>query len=310
MNQPRRYVFGPVPSRRLGRSLGIDLVPAKTCAFDCVYCQLGGTNARTANRRPYVVLEQVIEELDAALEADPAPDFITLSGSGEPTLHRELDACIAAIRERTAVPIAILTSGALLFRASVRAACAQADVILPTLAAHNDRLYSRIHRPVEGIGFQTHFEGLVAVSTESQARLWLELFLLEGLNASDADLRAFTAVIDAIRPDKIQLNTVVRPPSSPSALSVSPDKLDDWAVKLGPKAEVIAEHTVLPPCQAHPDELDLLALFRRHPCRLEELTQTSGLDPQQVRESLERLRAAGLVISHWHDGREYFVARD
>ncbi|RMF77936.1 MAG: radical SAM protein, partial [Planctomycetota bacterium] len=217
-----KYVFGPVPSRRLGRSLGIDLVPLKTCSFNCIYCQLGRGKRTVTERDEFVPLEAVLQELTEALADAPPPDYITLSGSGEPTLYERLGELIGLIKGVSPAPVAILTNGSTLSDANVRADCGRADVILPTLAAHSEEQYQRIHRPAPGMTLERHVEGLRAFRREQETRMWLELFLLEGVNASDDDLQAFAKLLDRIRPHAIQLNTAVRPTAERYAFAVAP----------------------------------------------------------------------------------------
>ena len=152
------YVFGPVPSRRLGRSLGVDLVPFKTCTYDCIYCQLGRTTNKTIERRQWVPMELVLEELEKKL--DSRPDYITLSGSGEPTLFTPLDKLIEGIRSLTDIPVAVLTNGSLLGSAEVRHKLAGADLVIPSLDAGNEVAFRLVNRPHEALAFERLLAGL------------------------------------------------------------------------------------------------------------------------------------------------------
>ena len=304
------YLFGPVPSRRLGRSLGVDLMPSKTCSFDCIYCQLGRATCRTIERRAYVPVEEVIKELTHALAADAALDYVTLSGSGEPTLHSSLDQVVRAIRAQTTIPVAILTNGSLLHDQEVRDGCALADVVLPTLAAHDEAGYQRIHRPAGGLSFEQHVAGLLAFRREHETEMWLELFLLEGLNASGEDIEAFSGLLERIGPERIQLNTAVRPVGEATAVAVSSAKLEVWARRLGPRAEVIAERNAAcsAPCAAV--EQDVLQLCRRRPCTLDDISATLGLHKNEAAKYVTSLTNAGLIQATRHANREFYAARD
>ena len=218
-------MFGPVPSRRLGRSLGVDLVPFKTCPFDCVYCQLGGTTTKTAKTDVYVPTEEVLAEVAAKLAGKPDCDYITISGSGEPTLHRDLGRIIAAIKAMTDVPVAVLTNGALLNNPDVRRALAQADLVMPSLDAGDAKTFQRINRPCPAVTFQSVLEGLKAFRREYSGSLCLEVFLVADVNASESQVRKIKAILDQVRPDRVDVNTVTRPPAHEDARPVDPETL-------------------------------------------------------------------------------------
>lgn len=308
MRHEPRYLFGPVASRRLGRSLGVDLTPFKTCSFDCVYCEVGRTTHRTSRRQVYTPVRDVLAELEATLATIPPPDYVTLAGSGEPTLHAQLDELIRGIRRVTTVPIAVLTNGSLLSDPPVRQACGRADLVLPTLAAHDEPGFQRIHRPAPGLTLEQHLAGLVTFRQEQPAAMWLELFILEGFNAGDDDLRAFKPLIERIDPHRIQINTAVRPPAEPDARPVSAEKLAAWAAALGPRAEVIADvHRV---CQAGgaSGDAEILAICQRRPCTLTQIAAGLGLSVEDTAARIARLRAAGKLRVELLEGQEFLVA--
>lgn len=308
MEGGKQLVYGPVPSRRLGRSLGVDLVPFKVCSFNCVYCQLGPTTNLTLERKEYVPVAELVDAVAGALQRGPEPDYVTLAGSGEPTLHSKLSEIIRAIRELTDKPIAVLTNGSLLFEKEVRDACALADVVMPTLAAHDEAGYRRVHRACPELTLERHVSGLKAFRREHETPMWLELFVLEGVNASDADRAAFAALLAEIGPDRIQINTAVRPTSEPGALSVSAEKLEAWARALGPKAEVIAEVPIGRAQSSGMTQADVLALCRRRPCTLEQIADALGVHRNEVVKHVTSLLSAKSIRSEWKDGREYFAA--
>lgn len=269
MPEASHHIFGPVASRRLGLSLGIDLVPYKTCSFDCIYCQLGETTRQQLWRRSYVTAERIAAELDEFFASDrPRPDYVTLSGSGEPTLNAGLEDVIKAIRQRTDVPVAVLTNGSLFWDALVRKACGLADVVLPTLAACNEAQFEHVHRPADGLTLERHVAGLEAFSQEQSTPMWLELFLIEGVNAGDDDLAAFAELISRIAPARVQLNTAVRPTTEEDVIAVAPAKLDAWAAALGPTAEVIAEFSHAGRGDFAVEASAVLSMCRRRPARL------------------------------------------
>lgn len=306
--EPARHIFGPVPSRRLGLSLGVDLVPYKTCTFNCIYCQLGQTTRRQMWMRAYVTAERIAAELEAYFASDrPRPDYVTLSGSGEPTLNAALGDIITAIKSRTNVPIALLTNGSLFWDAGVREACALTDVVLPTLAACNEAQFQQVHRPADGLTLARHLAGLAAFTREHATPMWLELFLIEGVNASESDLPAFANLIERIGPARVQLNTAVRPTTEEDVIAVSPSKLAAWAAALGPTAEVIADFAHAPSGTYAVEASSVLSMCQRRPCTLDDVASGLSLHPAQASKLLTELLSAGRVRSSWRDRREYFV---
>ena len=212
------FVFGPVPSRRLGLSLGIDLIPAKTCSYDCLYCQVGRTTEKIVTPEAFVPVQIVMAELKKRLEK-VRPDTITLSGSGEPTLYAPMANLISSIREATDIRIAILTNGSLFWKEEVRAGVLDAHVIAPTLSTVFEETYRAIHRPHEDIQLGMIIEGLKKLRSEFKGLIFLEVVLLNGFNDSDREIEGLKRVIEGIAPDKVQLNTVVRPPADSRAES-------------------------------------------------------------------------------------------
>jgi wyosine [tRNA(Phe)-imidazoG37] synthetase (radical SAM superfamily) len=182
VTEEKKYLYGPVPSRRLGRSLGVDIVPFKVCPLDCIYCQLGRTVDKTVERKEYVSIEPVLAELKDRLAEDLQADFITISGSGEPTLNSGLGRLIEGIKKITDIPVAVLTNGALFTDKSVRADCLQADVVLPSLDAGDEVAFRKINRQHPDINIEKLITGLCEFRNEFSGRIWLEVFFVEGLN--------------------------------------------------------------------------------------------------------------------------------
>lgn len=301
-----RLTFGPVPSRRLGRSLGVDLVPMKTCSFDCVYCQLGRTTRKTQARRSYVSFDAVVGELAWILATGVAIDCVTLSGSGEPTLHRRLGDVIRAVRDMTDTPVAVLTNGSMLCDAQVRRDCGLADVVLPTLAAVDQRQYERIHRPCEGMRLERHLVGIHDFRQEFDTPIWLELFLVKGVNTAARHLARFREIIHWLKPDRVQINTTVRPAPGGVGLTVPRETLEEWARQLGPNAEVIAGEVA---GQFDGDDVDedaLLELCRRRPCTLDDLAAALRAHRHHVAKHLARLLQAGRIESKQLNGRLFY----
>lgn len=301
------HVFGPVPSRRLGRSLGVDLVPFKTCSYDCIYCQLGRTTCRTVERQEWVPLDAVLEELGAKLAC--RPDYITLSGSGEPTLHSRLGEVIRGIRALTRVPVAVLTNGSLLWQPEVREAVALADVVLPSLDAPDAEGFNSINRPHPEVTFERLLEGLIALRDGFAGQYWLEVMLLAGSTDRPAQVRQLANWVGRIRPDKVQLNTAVRPPAEAYATAVPPRRLAALAAIFEPRAEVVAGHRGRRvPGSPTPYSEAVLTLLRRRPCTLDEVAQGLPMKPAEVVKSLTGLEARGEVQHARHGGRVFYQA--
>jgi len=310
MNDSRhKYVFGPVPSRRLGRSLGVDLVPFKTCPFDCVYCQLGRTTLHTARREEYASTDQVLAELAEVLGRRPECDYVTLSGSGEPTLHRDLDRIVSAVKDLTDVPLAVLTNAALLGDPDVRRALLPADLVVPSLDAGDEETFARVNRPCPPITFPSLVDGLTAFRGEYTGRIDLEILLVAGLNDSDEQIEKIKALAARIRPDGIDLNTVTRPPAEADARPVGPERLSRIAEILGPSARIIAPHTPGDDRSGPVDRQELLGLLRRRPCTLDDLMAALRCHRWEAAKLLGQLTEEGVIAVRRHEDTMYYEVR-
>jgi wyosine [tRNA(Phe)-imidazoG37] synthetase (radical SAM superfamily) len=304
-----RYLYGPVPSRRLGRSLGVDIVPAKVCTLDCVYCQIGRTTEKTIERKNYTDIEAVLAELKERLAAGLKADFITISGSGEPTLHSRLGELIDGIKKITNIPVAVITNGTLLYRPDVRADCAKADVVLPSLDAGDQRAFQRINRPHTDISIEKLISGLCAFRNEYPGRIWLEVFFVEGLNTDSEQIAKIKSAIERICPDKVQLNTAVRPTAEPNIKSVDAEKLKSIADLLGEKCEVVADFS-----PRHHDEYfeskaeDVLSMLKRRPCTLEDVCRGLDINRNEALKYITGLKSQGVIDSEEKDGTIFFKA--
>lgn len=273
----QRFVYGPVPSRRLGRSLGLDLVPFKTCSYDCIYCQLGRSPRKTIERKPYIPAEKILQEVQQKLKEGVRPDRITLAGSGEPTLNSEIGLLIHEIKKLSAIPVAVLTNGSLLESGQVRESLMEADVVLPSLDAHDHEGFETINRPHPDIRFETMVEGLVAFGKEYPGEIWLEIFILDGINASEADAAKFKHWIERINPHKVHINTAVRPSAESYARPVLPEEMARFCNIVSDKAEVIAPFRASEKQEPRAVvERDLLSLLARRPCTVDDIA--SGLN--------------------------------
>ena len=303
----QEYIFGPVPSRRLGRSLGVDLVPFKTCSYDCIYCQLGKTTNKTVQRKEWVPLDTVIEQLKARL--DSGPDYITLSGSGEPTLFSRLEELICRIKEITNIPVAVLTNGSLLSLPDVRSALQSADLVVPSLDAGSSKVFQYVNRPHSSITFSRMLEGLVKFREEYKGKYWLEVFLIAGVTTTEAEINRLAACINSIRPDKVQVNTVTRPPAEDFAGRVPEKQLKTIAAQLYDNAEVIADYD-----KVHEQESfsvrrqDVLTLLKRRPCSVEDIALGLGLHRNEVVKYVEELSCEGKIEATPQNQQLYYRA--
>lgn len=308
-NHAHNYLFGPVPSRRLGRSLGVDLVPFKTCSLDCVYCECGPTTTLTMQRANYVPVAAVLAELAAWLQAGGTADFITLAGSGEPTLHSGLAELIRGIRALTTIPICILTNGTLFHVPEVRAAAALADVVVPSLDAPDAATFARINRPAPECDFDTYLAGLRAFAAAFRGALWLEIFIVPGINDSEPCVRELARLAAELHPAKIQLNTAVRPPAEASVQPASAEFLHAIAPWFTPRAEVVASFRATVQEQTSVPLDDVLNLVRRRPCTIHDVAHGLSISFSAARAALSELAARGAVVCEHHDNNEFYRSR-
>lgn len=282
------HIFGPIPSRRLGRSLGVDLVPYKTCTYDCIYCQLGSTNCKTMERKEWVPLEEIVEELRSKISCKP--DYITLSGSGEPTLFSKIDILIQHIKEITDIPVAVLTNGSLLWKKEVRKQLLNADLVIPSLDAADNTMFHTVNRPHEEIIYDQMIEGLIQFRKEFKGQYWLEVFFLGGYSAIESEVDKFVEKVNDIKPDRVQLNTVTRPPAYNFAFSVKKTRLVSFAEKFTPKGEVIANFAKnVQILDNNSDKNDILEILKRRPCTLGDIAQGLSIHPNEAVKFLEEL---------------------
>jgi len=305
--EKEKYLYGPVPSRRLGLSLGVDIVPFKICSLDCIYCQLGKTTEKTIKRKEYVPVEVVLDELKQRLAQDLQADFITIGGSGEPTLNAKLGQLIEKIKKITDIPVAVLTNGTLLTDKSVRADCARADVVLPSLDAGDEQTFQKINRPHRDISIEKLVNGLCAFRDEFAGRIWLEVFFVEGLNTDAGQIAKINKLIQRIRPDRVQLNTAVRPTTEMGVKKVDAENLQAIAAQLGQKCEVVADFSP-GRCGRFIERgaEDVLLILKRRPCSLNDICAGLGISRNEALKYIAHLQRRGLVHSEGKEGIIFF----
>jgi wyosine [tRNA(Phe)-imidazoG37] synthetase (radical SAM superfamily) len=304
-------VYGPVPSRRFGLSLGLDLVPVKTCTFDCVYCQIGATTELTVDRRDFVPLATVLADLEEALRRGPQPEVVTLAGSGEPTLYRSLGELVRRVHALTDVPVLLLTNGSLFSWEDVARDALLVDLLAPSLDAGDERTFRRLNRPHPQISYDTLLAGLRDVTHRFPGPVHLEVMLVNGLNDDRASLEAIAARLPELRATTIDINTVVRPSGVPGARASTPETLELARTLFGEKARIIASFPSREASTARellPDERRLLALIARRPCTIEDIEAALDLDRSAVVLTLDRLVRSGAAEKRVEGGGAYFRA--
>jgi wyosine [tRNA(Phe)-imidazoG37] synthetase (radical SAM superfamily) len=309
--QESRHIFGPVHSRRLGFSLGIDVVPAKTCTFNCIFCQLGRTTHQTIERQEYVPTEEVMTELEAYLEKDGKADYLTFSGSGEPTLHSKIGEMIARTKQMTKIPVAVLTCGALLYDPQVRRELAPVDVVLPSLNAISPAVFRAVNRPHGALQLAAMIDGLRRFRREYRGRLWLEIMFVKSVNDDPAEIARLQRAIAEIKPDKVHLTTVARPPAESETLALTSAELKAIATALGAQTEVV----LLPPPTYKLQSGDSLIaevvnLIARRPAKLEEICEQVNCKHDLIWLALNALIEAGAVKVRNHQGKKFYAASD
>ena len=316
-----KMVYGPVPSRRLGRSLGVNPIPFKTCDYSCVYCQLGRTTHMTTQRRDFFPPEEIINEIKKVIEPEIESsqseiDFVTFVGEGEPTLCKSLGWLIRKTKEMGDIPIAVDTNGSLLYREDVRNDLSQADIIMPSLDAGTAETFRRINRPHRRIDFEAVVGGMERFRQEYDGKIWMEVMLVKGLNDSEKELDALKNRLEPIEPDRTYINVPIRPPAEP------------WAVPPDKEAIVLA-HSILGDANVvditteetgefsiggftKPEDA-ILAIIRRHPMREGQVIETLKkikLEEKDVRDSLKRLEESGKIKKVKYRNKVFWVTKE
>ena len=309
-----QYVYGPMLSRRLGQSLGVDLIPLKTCNWNCVYCQLGRTVPLSNERKDFFPPEDILKEVKTAFKTYKSfqIDWIAIVGSGEPLLCKSIGWLIQQFRMMTKIPIAVITGGSLFYRPEARHDVALADAVLPTLNAGSPELYKRISRPHPEITFEKYVEGLVKLGEEYRGHLWPEVMLIKGLNDTEDALQDIACVLQRIRCDEIHINLPVRPPAESWVQPSDEEGLIRAMVILGDKAHVIRpvnENTVRHNYETWTDTVT--SIVSRHPLREEEVTNMlSHFTSRKSDTILDEIKSSGNVQIIERYGRRFWCAAD
>ena len=305
-----KYTYGPVPSRRLGLSLGVDLVPKKICTYDCIYCQIGRPTLQTVERKEYVPARSILLDVEQSLrEWGEKIDYIAISGSGEPTLNSAIGEIIQGIKKLTTTSVAVITNSSLLHLKEVRQALRAADVVMPSLDAVTPSVFQTINRPLPFLEIEQIIQGLAAFRGEYKGQIWLEILLCRGINDAGEEIERMREAIHIIRPDKVQLNTVVRPGVEDYAAALSPDQMEQIKNALGADAEIIAEfegdgHRM--PQEAIEERV--IRIIQRRPETPDDLAKALGLHDLEIAKILDKLAKEGKVTYRVFNQRVYYEA--
>ncbi|MCF7858827.1 MAG: radical SAM protein [Candidatus Cloacimonetes bacterium] len=308
-----KHLFGPVPSRRLGMSLGVDLVPHKVCSFNCIYCEVGRTTKRTIERKEYIPINEVITELASYLDQKPKLDYITFSGAGEPTLNSSIGKVVSFIKENyTQYKLALITNSSLLWRKEVRKEIRQLDLILPSLDAVSEDVFQKVNNPAQGLSAELIVEGLVKFNHEFDGEMWLEIFIVPNINDTKLELELIKKTIIEINPAKIQLNTLDRPGSENWVKPESKKSMKDIVKLLQPlKVEIIAKFTTQGYSSNFKTNItdQILSTIRRRPCTSADLAEVLSLSEAEIKLYLKTLIIEKKISSENHKRGTFYWTR-
>ena len=297
-----KHLFGPVPSRRLGMSLGIDLVPKKVCSLDCVYCEVGKTTKHTTDPKEYILLDRVKEEVTDYFKNNPDPDYITFSGAGEPTLNSKIGDVLKFVKKlKPHIPVALITNGTLFYKKEVRDNLLDVDVVLPSLDGASQNIFEKINRPSSDIKIQDYIDGLIKFREEFHGKMWLEVFLLPGYNMGIDSLEDIKAAAIKIKPDSIQLNTLDRPGTVQGLRGASHEDLQEvmkfFEKDTDLKVEIISAAPKRKNMKAYRSDVAsvIYETINRRPCTLEDLSKILGLHINELNKYFPVLESEGKI---------------
>lgn len=304
------YFYGPVPSRRLGFSLGVDVTSKQTCSFDCIYCQLGRSSKKTIRRFTYVKLKDFEKELRSIVKAKTKIDFVTISGSGEPTLHKGLDRIIKSIKKitRNKHPVCVITNSSLLYRKQIRKELLSADVIMPSLDAVSNRIFRKINRPYSRLKISNIIEGLIKFRKQFKGKIWLEIMLVKGINDTISEAKKFKEAVLRIKPDKVQLNMPVRPSEIKCSIP-SLEQIHKISNIIDRNIEVInlPNYSKYQKAQNKDKEKKILEFLKVRPATLQDLSSALGLNASEVLKYVDYLTRNNKLKQKTQNNKKYFV---
>lgn len=305
----RKHVFGPVPSRRLGFSLGVDPIPRKYCNYDCVYCQIGRTAEREVERKSFFDPDEIVGEVLKAVRGSSRIDVITFSGSGEPTLNKDLGLMIRRVKKRTDKTVAVITNGSLLSRPDVREDISSADILLPSLDAVSEHAFELVNRPHPSITVQDVIAGMKSVAQDFKGKIWLEIMFVKGVNDSPEEQALLRAVLGQVSVDRIQLNTVTRPPGE-TVEALGASELAQIGASFGDRCEVICGFDKRAEAIGRDEWVEcVLAILGRRSLTLDDVVRLTGIPWEEAAERLTRLEKDKVIESVRQGDNLYYVTK-
>lgn len=304
-----KFIYGPVPSRRLGQSLGIDPLPSKACNYQCIYCQLGKTTNFTNTRDNFFPKEEIVSEMELVIpEKENEFDYVTFVGSGEPTLYKDLGFLINRAKELTKNPVCVITNGSLISNKDVKEYLLMCDSVLPTLDAGDEKSFIRVNRPHPTIKYSDMVQGLIDFQSLYTGNLWIEIMLMKGINDSREELLNIKEKMDLIQPDRIDINVPIRPPA------VDWVKIPDHNI-FDLVEEIFGDHfnISLPEkgtfnTYSSNFEKELLSIIERHPMREDQIIETfsSKFNPNSIGDWLIKLEMQKIIQKNNYDGKTFW----
>jgi len=301
-----KYVYGPVPSRRLGFSLGVDIVPYKTCTINCIYCQIGKTTLKTLKRRSYAQKADILKEVQEVLGRKQKIDYITFSGSGEPTLNADIGGLIREVKSLTSLPVAVLTNGTLLFMEDVQKDLLNADVVIPSLDAASPQAFRRVNRPHHLLNIETIIDGLKKFRKLYKGGMWLEIMLVKDYNDSAEELSLIRDAVSKIQSDRVHLNTVVRPPTELFAKPLSREEMAAVKKNLDEDCEIVAEFHGQSTGEADNVENAIVEMAKRRPITIVDIAYVLGISETNAGQMIRGLREKSRIEEKQHHGEKYY----
>lgn len=311
MSDKNKFIFGPILSRRLGSSLGIDPIPFKTCSLDCVYCECGKTTVKTNEQDDYIVIDEIIDELKFYLDNNPPHiDIITLAGSGEPTLNKHLGKLVRFIKDNyPQYKIGILTNSSLLTEPEVREYLLLLDFVLPSIDAMLDSSFIKVNRPAKTLKCSDIIDGIRAFAKEFTGQLWVEYFILPGVNDSDEELELFKKFFEEIKPTRVQLNSMDRPGTCDWVEAPSVDRLKEIERYFRPLPVEIVSRKAKDMVIDKPSVKDIdnmIFAIKRRPLTVEDLSTIYSMSINEADSLTGSLVDDGVLEVTYLNGLKYF----
>lgn len=309
MKNKYKYIFGPVPSRRLGYSLGVDVIPYKTCSFDCIYCELGKTINKTIERKEYIPLDEIKIELKKKLESNLKIDYITISGSGEPTLYSKLKELVDFIKKTTSIPIALLTNGSLLWNKDVQNEIKDIDLVIPSLDAGNEKKFRFVNRPHDDLSFEKIVNGLIDFSCNFKNKIWLEILILKNITDNESEIIQIAGYTKRMSLDKIQLNSAYRPTTESYANPVNFKKMDEIKKYFSHNVEIIGNFIYQENTNNQINTNDIINLLKRRPCTIEDISNGLQIHRTETVKHIDELLHKGIINKNNIDNKTFYYIK-